>query len=122
MSAKPRGNRAPSWKRYLMNQSRRGFKSPAGGCRAHALAPRQSVPRPTRSVLLESVRSKRQSTTKEQIKMSKPDISTAELLRWDEYKDKKPDEALASIYKHIESTSKQMCAWYWTSIKVKRRT
>lgn len=54
--------------------------------------------------------------------MSKPDITTKKLLKWDEYKDKKPEEALPSIYAHIEATSQQMCSWYWTSIRVKRRT
>ena len=53
---------------------------------------------------------------------SKPDISTKKLANWDLYKDKKPDEILPSIYTHIEQTSTQMCAWYWTSIKTKRVT
>ncbi|MFA6011263.1 MAG: SLATT domain-containing protein [Desulfobacteraceae bacterium] len=52
----------------------------------------------------------------------KPDISTKQLLPWDEYKDKKPNDALASIYAHISEISAAMCAWYWTSIKTKRRT
>src|SRR5262245_3504459 len=53
---------------------------------------------------------------------SKPNISTKKLTNWDLYKDKKPDETLASIYAYIEQTSIQMCAWYWTSIKNKRIT
>jgi hypothetical protein len=53
---------------------------------------------------------------------AKPDISTKRLSKWDEYKDKKPEEALPSIYAHIETTSLDMCRWYWTSIRTKRRT
>jgi hypothetical protein len=55
-------------------------------------------------------------------KMSKANISTKKLLKWDEYKDKKPEETLPSIYAHIEATSLQMCSWYWTSIRTKRLT
>ena len=53
---------------------------------------------------------------------SKPNISTAKLANWDQYKNKQPDEVLASAYAHIEQTSLQMCGWYWTSIKTKRVT
>ena len=53
---------------------------------------------------------------------SKPDISTKKLLPWDEYKDKEPGAALASIYAHIEAASTMMCSWYWTSIHTKRWT
>ena len=53
---------------------------------------------------------------------SKPDITTDTLDSWDQYKNKQPDEILASVYAHIEKTSRQMCAWYWTSIKTKRLT
>lgn len=53
---------------------------------------------------------------------AKPDISTRQLAHWDQYKDKQPDEILASVYAHIEATSLDMCRWYWTSIKTKRVT
>lgn len=53
---------------------------------------------------------------------AKADISTKKLSKWDEYKDKKPDEALPAIYSHIEATSLSICSWYWTSIRTKRRT
>ena len=53
---------------------------------------------------------------------AKPDISTKKLLPWDEYKAKLPDEALASIYAHVEAASNMMCTWYWTSIRTKRWT
>lgn len=53
---------------------------------------------------------------------SKPDITTQKLANWDQYKNKNPDEILASVYAHIEKTSRQTCAWYWTSIKTKRGT
>ena len=53
---------------------------------------------------------------------TKPDITTTQLLAWDEYKDKKPDEALQSIYAHIGKKSKEMCSWYWSSIGTKRNT
>lgn len=53
---------------------------------------------------------------------AKPDLSTKSLLPWDEYKDKKSNDALASIYAHISGISAAMCAWYWTSIQTKRRT
>lgn len=52
----------------------------------------------------------------------KPDISSQKLSPWDEYKDKKPDEALASIYAHVAAASSMMCTWYWVSIRTKRRT
>ena len=51
-----------------------------------------------------------------------PNISTTKLLPWDEYKGKKPDEALLSIYTHIGQKSKEMCSWYWSSIGTKRNT
>lgn len=54
--------------------------------------------------------------------MAKPDITSEKLAHWDQYKNKVPDEVLESIYAHIEKTSRQMCAWYWTSIKTKRAT
>lgn len=53
---------------------------------------------------------------------AKPDISTKKLSKWDEYKDKKPEDALPAIYAHIEATSLEMCTWYWTSIRTKRGT
>jgi hypothetical protein len=54
--------------------------------------------------------------------MAKPDISTQKLSPWDEYKDKKPDEALESIYAHVSAASSMMRTWYWDSIRTKRRT
>ncbi|WP_348957582.1 SLATT domain-containing protein [Enterobacter cloacae complex sp. Mu1197] len=51
-----------------------------------------------------------------------PDISTAKLLAWNEYKDKTPDQALPLIYANIEKKSKGMCSWYWLSIRAKRNT
>lgn len=51
-----------------------------------------------------------------------PDISTTQLLAWNEYQDKTPDQALPSIYDHIGSKSKEMCSWYWVSIGTKRNT
>jgi len=52
---------------------------------------------------------------------SKPDIATKKLSSWDQYKDKKPDEALPSIYAHVETAFLMTCTWYWTSIRRKRR-
>jgi hypothetical protein len=52
----------------------------------------------------------------------KLDISTTQLSSWDHYKDKKPDEALSSIYSHAAAASSMMCGWYWNSIKLKRNT
>ncbi len=52
----------------------------------------------------------------------KPDISAINLLPWDKYMDKEPNQALESIYGHVTTFSKEMRAWYWTSIKNKRRT
>ena len=52
----------------------------------------------------------------------KPDISTTQLLAWDEYVNKDPDQALASIYTHIEDKSREMRNWYWSSIGTKRVT
>ena len=53
---------------------------------------------------------------------AKPDISTKQLSPWDTYKDKKPDEALASIYEHVGAVSLTARNWYWTSIRTKRWT
>lgn len=53
---------------------------------------------------------------------AKPDISTKKLSPWDEYKDKTPGEALASIYAHVAASSSMMCTWYWVSIRTKSRT
>ena len=53
---------------------------------------------------------------------SKPDISTKVLLPWDEYKDKEPSAALASIYSRTAANSIAMCTWYWTSVGTKRWT
>lgn len=51
-----------------------------------------------------------------------PDITSEKLEVWDQYKNKQPDEVLASVYAHIEKVSRQMCAWYWSSIRTKRNT
>lgn len=51
-----------------------------------------------------------------------PDITTDALETWDKYKNKPPDEVLAAIYAHIEKVSRQVCAWYWASIRTKRNT
>jgi len=53
---------------------------------------------------------------------AKQDISTQKLSAWDEYKDKTPDDALASIYAHVGATSSMMRTWYWDSIRTKRWT
>ncbi len=53
---------------------------------------------------------------------SKADITTTKLANWDQYRNKPPDEILASVYAHTEATSLQMCGWYWSSIKTKRVT
>lgn len=52
----------------------------------------------------------------------KMDISNEKLLPWDEYKDKDPNQALESIYNHIWALAHKMCAWYWISIRTKRRS
>lgn len=54
--------------------------------------------------------------------MAKPDITTDKLESWDKYKGRKPDEIIEAVYTHIETTSRQMCAWYWSSIRTKRWT
>ena len=53
---------------------------------------------------------------------TKPDISTKALLPWDEYKDKEPSAALASIHSRTASNAIARCTWYWTSIGTKRWT
>lgn len=45
-----------------------------------------------------------------------------QLPAWDQYKDKKLDEAIAAIYGRVGNASLMMCSWYWTSIRTKRRT
>lgn len=52
----------------------------------------------------------------------KQDLSTDQLMGWDQYKGKEPAEILQSIYEHIGNKSIQMCSWYWASIKSKRVT
>jgi len=54
--------------------------------------------------------------------MTKPNITSNELLTWDNYLNKAPKDALESIYKHISTKSREKCAWYWKSIYVKRVT
>lgn len=53
---------------------------------------------------------------------AKPDITQQRLLPWDEYRQRPPDEALASIYGRVGDASRHMCAWYWRSIRTKRWT
>ncbi len=53
---------------------------------------------------------------------AKPDITQQRLLPWDEYRQRPPAEALASIYGRVGEASRQMCAWYWRSIRTKRWT
>jgi hypothetical protein len=55
-------------------------------------------------------------------KTSRQDITTKNFLKWDEYRDKQPQVALASIYAYTTSTSKEICDWYWKSISTKRKT
>jgi hypothetical protein len=50
---------------------------------------------------------------------STQDITTR-ILKWDEYREKQPQEALSSIYTYITSSSKQICGWYWENISKKR--
>lgn len=52
--------------------------------------------------------------------MSKKDVRSESLLKWDEYKDKPLDVAVQAIYSHAEHYSKTTCTWYWRSIKSKR--
>lgn len=54
--------------------------------------------------------------------MAKPDIKNNTLQTWDKYKEKTPEEIIEAVYLHIEATSRQMCTWYWTSIRTKRWT
>src|ERR1039458_8250711 len=54
--------------------------------------------------------------------LSDSDITIRVFLKWDEFKDKLPPDALASIYTHITLTSASICGWYWSNIKVKRLT
>ncbi len=54
--------------------------------------------------------------------MATADITTTTLLAWDKYKDKPVDDALQSIYERASGTSRTVCAWYWDSIKTKRKT
>jgi SMODS and SLOG-associating 2TM effector domain 2 len=53
--------------------------------------------------------------------MSKNDVRINNLLTWDEYKDKPPDDALPAIYSYATNSSRNRCGWYWESIKTKRR-
>jgi hypothetical protein len=52
---------------------------------------------------------------------STPDVTSKKLSSWDEYKDKQPDQALQSIYKHAEDSSAEVRIWYWKNIKKKKR-
>jgi len=54
--------------------------------------------------------------------MAKQNVRIETLLVWDRYKDKPFAEALPMIYLHAQEISKKRCAWYWESIKSKRRS
>lgn len=54
--------------------------------------------------------------------MAKADIKANQLGPWDQYKEKQPDEIARAVHSHIEAASSQMCAWYWHSIRTKRKT
>lgn len=51
-----------------------------------------------------------------------PDITSDRLETWDQYKDRAPDEVLQAVYGHIDRASRQVCSWYWASIRTKRNT
>ena len=53
--------------------------------------------------------------------MRKKDVKTEAFLDWNEYADKEPDHALEAIYSHASDSAKARCAWYWKSIRTKRR-
>ena len=40
------------------------------------------------------------------------DVTTKTFMKWDLYKDKKPDEALPAIYAYITDTAKEISGWY----------
>jgi low affinity Fe/Cu permease len=50
------------------------------------------------------------------------DVTTITFMKWDLYKDKKPDEALPAIYAYTTETAKQISDWYWANIGTKRVT
>jgi hypothetical protein len=52
----------------------------------------------------------------------KSNITFETLDCWDQYRNKAPDEVLSCAYARIEKTSRQMCGWYWASIRIKRVT
>lgn len=54
--------------------------------------------------------------------MVKTDITANQLGPWDKYKEKQPDEIAQVVHSHIEAASRQMCDWYWRSIRTKRKT
>ena len=47
-------------------------------------------------------------------------VSTREFMKWDNYLNKEPTEALESIYEDITSYAKKITYWYWKSIGLKR--
>ncbi|HEX8108775.1 MAG TPA: SLATT domain-containing protein [Kofleriaceae bacterium] len=60
---------------------------------------------------------------KEDVRQStgrKADSNKPEFLAWDQFSDKKPQEALQAIYQHAEDFSERCREWYWQSIRGKR--
>lgn len=53
--------------------------------------------------------------------MKIPDITAEKLDSWDNYKGKKAEEIIETVYMRIEKTSRTMCGWYWASIDKKRK-
>lgn len=54
--------------------------------------------------------------------MPKPaDVKSEQLLEWDRFRDKPPDEALHTIYSHADVLARRVATWYWKSIAAKRR-
>jgi uncharacterized protein YgfB (UPF0149 family) len=51
-----------------------------------------------------------------------PDITQNKLEKWDQFKDKTPNEIIKCVYEHISNTSHKICSWYWSSISKKRNT
>lgn len=54
--------------------------------------------------------------------LRKPDVTKEQMLDWAEYLGKPPDKACASIYAQAAGYSNSVRAWYWRSIRSKRRT
>lgn len=52
----------------------------------------------------------------------KKNIESESDLAWNDLKDKTIDESLSIIYSRINKKSREMCSWYWRSIKSKKRS